>query len=33
MLRGQAHGLELLDAPQQARVRAAVDRFLARVLI
>lgn len=32
MLPGQTHGVELLDAPQQATVRAAVDRFLARVL-
>ena len=32
MLPGQAHGVDLLDDPGQARVRAAVDRFLARVL-
>ena len=31
MLPGQAHGVDLLDDPQQARVRAAVDRYLARV--
>lgn len=32
MLPGDAHGVDLLDDPRQARVRAAVDRFLARVL-
>lgn len=32
MLPGRAHGVELLDDPRQARVRTAVDRFLARVL-
>ena len=32
MLPGQAHGVELLDGPHQARVRQAVDQFLARVL-
>ena len=32
MLPGHAHGVDLLDDPRQARVRAAVDRFLARVL-
>ena len=32
MLPGQAHGVDLLDDPRQARVRAAVDRYLARVL-
>ena len=31
MLPGQ-HGVELLDDPRQARVRAAVERYLARVL-
>lgn len=32
MLPGRAHGVDLLADPRQARVRAAVDRFLARVL-
>lgn len=32
MLPGHAHGVDLLDDPGQARVRAAVDLFLARVL-
>jgi dienelactone hydrolase len=32
MVPGHAHGVDLLDGPHQARVRAAVDRFLARVL-
>ncbi len=32
MVPGHAHGVDLLDDPRQARVRAAVDRFLARVL-
>ena len=32
MLAGQAHGVDLLEGPHQACVRAAVDRFLARVL-
>ena len=32
MLPGHAHGVDLLDDPRQARVRGAVDRFLARVL-
>jgi dienelactone hydrolase len=32
MLPGRAHGVDLFDDPAQARVRAAVDRFLARVL-
>ena len=32
MLPGQTHGVELLDTSQQAQVRAAVDRYLARVL-
>jgi len=30
MLPGKAHGVDLLD-PRQARVRAAVNRFLERV--
>ena len=32
MVPGHAHGVALLDGPRQAQVRAAVDRFLARVL-
>jgi pimeloyl-ACP methyl ester carboxylesterase len=32
MVPGHAHGVDLLDDPRQARVRAAADRFLARVL-
>ena len=32
MLPGQAHGVDLLDDQQQARVRSAVDRYLASVL-
>ena len=32
MLPGQAHGVELLDGPDQARVRAAIEGFLARTL-
>ncbi len=32
MLPGQAHGVDLLDDPRQARVRTAVNRFLAHVL-
>jgi Dienelactone hydrolase family len=32
MLPGAAHGVELLDDPGQAKVRAAVKQFLARVL-
>ncbi len=32
MVPGHAHGVDLLDDPRQARVRAAVDRFLADVL-
>jgi dienelactone hydrolase len=32
MLPGVLHGVELLDGPQQAQVRSAVDRYLADVL-
>jgi len=32
MLPGHRHGVDLLDDPRQARIRAAVDRYLARVL-
>lgn len=32
MVRGGTHGVDLLDDPAQARIRSAVDRFLARVL-
>lgn len=32
LLPGHAHGVDLLDDPRQAGIRAAVDRFLARVL-
>ena len=32
MLPGEAHGVELLEGPDQDRVRDAIDRFLARVL-
>ena len=32
MVPGHAHGVDLLDDPRQARIRAAVDRYLARVL-
>jgi hypothetical protein len=29
---GHAHGVDLLDDPRRARVRAAADSFLSRVL-
>jgi pimeloyl-ACP methyl ester carboxylesterase len=32
MVPGRAHGVDLLDDPRQARVRTAVDMFLARAL-
>ncbi len=32
MVPGHAHGVDLLDDTRQVRVRAAVDRFLERVL-
>lgn len=32
MMPGRAHGVDLLDDPRNVRVRAAVDRFLTRVL-